>query len=82
MYPIEYKAIIYEEDEGKNTEVKGVTFAESFAQGMEYIQGYYGDALIEVSLFMLEEGYVYDFNETTYSSFHGKFKIEKVTEWN
>ena len=65
MFPVKYIAKIYDEAANAREEVVyGITFAENYYQAMENIEGYYGDTIIEISLYMLEEDSVYEFNET------------------
>lgn len=64
MYPVKYKAKIYDETDTREDVVYGITFAENYSQAMENIECYYGDTIIEISLYMLEDTSVYEFNET------------------
>lgn len=60
MYPFEYKVNIWDDFEGKEEIVCGITFGEDFVHAMEHIEEYYGDTLILVELYPLEEGTVYE----------------------
>lgn len=58
MYPIEYKAEVYYD--GKSEIVHGITFAESFTEGMKKVEDYYGDELNTITLYILEEDSCYE----------------------
>ena len=73
IYPVEYIANVYDEVEIKNDIVHGVTFAENYAEAMKNIETYYGDNIIDVKLFMLEESSVYEFEM---NSKEGMFNIK------
>lgn len=60
MYPVEYKVRCWDGDENKEYKAYGVTIAENYTNAMSNIEGYYGEELIEVKLFMQEENSVYE----------------------
>lgn len=62
MYPAEYEVEFYNEIEGEMEYIKGVTMAESFSDAMQKIENYYGDELNKVTITLLEEAEVYEFN--------------------
>ena len=82
IYPVEYKAIIWDEFDREQKTVKGVTFSETYTGAVENIEGYYGDSIIALTLFMLEENSVYDFGGTREEHSHGMFKIKNVAIWD
>ena len=62
MYPAKYKAEFYDSINGIMKNVEGVTMAENFTDAMEKIESYYGDELNEVTIILLEEANVYEFD--------------------
>lgn len=62
MYPAKYKAEFYNSINGIMEKVEGVTMAENFTDAMEKIESYYGDELNEVTIILLEEANVYEFD--------------------
>ena len=80
IYPVEYEAEIYNEIKEKVENVHGVTFANTFSEAMEKIEGYYGDELCSVMLFMLEENEIYEFEMTKEAS-HGMYRIDTFYKW-
>ena len=62
MYPVEYKAIVWNEIECENEEVHGITFGETYTEALELIEKYYGDDIISIELIMHEEGEVFEFD--------------------
>lgn len=62
-FPVLYRVRIWEEDERREKMLYGVTIAEGYKEAMEAVEGYYGDTILEVSLFMNEENFVYEFNK-------------------
>lgn len=65
MYPIEYKVRCWDDYENKNYETYGVTIARNYTDAMSNIEGYYGEGLIEVKLFMQEESSVYEIGNSS-----------------
>ena len=62
MYPVLYKAhVVNPLDNYKINIVYGVTLADSFKDAMEKIESYYGDEIVQISLFMEDESSVYEF---------------------
>lgn len=62
LYPVLYKVYSWDEMDHSAHYCYGVTLAESYADAIMKIEEYYGDTIIEVSLFMSEEATVYEFN--------------------
>ena len=60
LFPIEYEALVWNCIDSTEETVYGITIAESFTDGMEKIEGYYGEELIQVTLYMCEESSVYE----------------------
>ena len=60
--PYKYKATIYDGINGSRPEVFGVTFADTYYEAMKNIEAYYGEDIITVSLYALEEATVYEFD--------------------
>lgn len=54
----EYKVIWYEEDKGEVTD-KGITFGRNYSEAVERIESYYGDAIIQLAVYMPEDLPVY-----------------------
>lgn len=83
LFPVEYEIKVYDEIEGKEETLHGVTFSDSFHGAMENIEEYFGDELIEVTLFMNEDVPVplYVFEDTMKSYSHGMLKITGVEKW-
>lgn len=75
MYPAEYEARFWDEIDGKMVTVHGVTMAESFTDAMEKVEEHYGDELDFVSIILLEEASVYEFESTQSDCFHGTYKV-------
>lgn len=61
-FPVEYKINMWDEFVGKSKTVYGVTLAKSYTEAMDNIEKYYGDSIIEISLYPLENNSVYEFN--------------------
>lgn len=55
VYPATYRATVYNETSAEIENVQGFLFAESFAKAAEIVEQYYGNELISVSLFLMEE---------------------------
>ena len=53
---------IYDRINGYESEVFGVTFANTYCEAMENIEAYYGEDIITISLYALEECSVYEFH--------------------
>lgn len=83
MYPIEYKVTVWIEEEEKNKIYYGITFGENYTEAMAKIEDYYGKEIIDVKLFMNEEGEVFEFENLIDEAWHGFCKVEnnKITEW-
>lgn len=60
MYPVEYIVTIWDDLTNKEEVVKGITFAKNYTEAMSKIEDYYKDGIIDIKLFMLEEGSVYE----------------------
>lgn len=61
-FPVEYKVYIWDKSEKNAETFYGVTMAKSYAEAMDNIEKYYGNSIIEISLYGHEEGTVYEFN--------------------
>ena len=82
MYPVEYEVKVYNEINGEIEEEKGITFAEDFTEACKKIEKYYGNELIDIFLYMLEESDVYVFNHMKDDVMHGVFKLNgNITRW-
>lgn len=81
MFPAEYEVEVYNDDEGIMETCHGITMAESFADAMNKIESYYGEDLNKVTILLLEEATVYDFENTNSNWSHGMFKIGDVSKW-
>lgn len=75
MYPVEYEAMVWNEDEDKSEILHGITFGESYTNAMSNIEKYYGDEIISIKMFMNEENFIYEFEKTTDEDDHGWFKV-------
>lgn len=62
-FPVLYKVLIWDEDERREKMCYGVTIAESYQEAITFIESYYGDTIIEISLYMNEENVLYEFNK-------------------
>lgn len=80
MYPAEYEARYWNDVDGEMCTVHGVTMAESFTDAMEKIEGHYGDELDFISIILLEEASIYEFEATQSDCFHGIYKVT-VEKW-
>lgn len=60
MYPVEYIVTIWDDLTNKEEVVKGITFAKNYTEAMSKIEDYYGNEIIDIKMFMLEEGSVYE----------------------
>jgi len=81
MYPVEYEADVYNDMNGNMETLHGVTFADSYAEAMNKIENFYGDNLDKVTITLLEENSVYEFEQTVNNySFHGMYKIDKISK--
>ena len=80
MGPYEYSARVWNEIEKEEEECHGVTFGTSYADAVKKLENYYGDTLIEFTIFANEECSVYEFESTQEDFSHGKYKIE-FEEW-
>lgn len=80
IYPVEYEARIWDELKETEETVHGVTFCESYTEATENLEKWYGDDLIIMKLYMLEETSVplYEF-ESTASDFHGMIKLDSIS---
>lgn len=63
MYPVLYTAEIWNEIDHEMETVKGITFADSFTEAAERIEGYYGETLNSVTIELQEEQSVWEFTE-------------------
>lgn len=81
IYPAEYEVEIYNEFKGEMEICHGITIAESYADAMDKIENYYGEELNKVTILLLEEATVYEFENTNSNFSHGMFKIENVSKW-
>lgn len=83
MYPVEYSATVYDvynKMECNTEQVYGITFANTYTEAMENIEGYYGDSIIDIRLFMQEESSVYELNQASiFSPSHGMLRIENIS---
>lgn len=85
MFPIEYEAHIWNEckngGHGEEEICHGITFGINYADAMGNIEEYYGDDLISIKLYMLEEvnNPIYEFETNMNSDFHGMFKIDNIS---
>lgn len=84
IYPIEYEAHVWNDIKEKEEIVYGIVFAKDFSDGMTSIEGYYGDELISVKLFMLEEveNLIYEFPTDSSSSLRGMLKIGTIETYD
>lgn len=78
VYPFEYEVEVSYE----NTKYHGVTFAKNYGKAAKNIENYYGDELVTIKLFCMEEQSVYEFEETQGEYSHGVYKIEKFSKYN
>lgn len=62
IFPVEYEINMWDEFVGKSKTVYGVTLAKSYTEAMNNIEKYYGDSIIEISLYPHEDSGVYEFN--------------------
>ena len=81
IYPAEYEVEVWNSDEKKIETVHGVTFGDTFTEAMEKIEGYYGEDLCSVTIFLLEESEVYEFENTQKQSLQGLYKINNFSKW-
>lgn len=81
MYPVEYEVEVYNMVKEAMEIRHGVTMAENFADAMEKIEDYYGNDINKVTMILLEEATVYDFENTNNDFSHGMFKIGEITKW-
>ena len=63
MFPVEYVVTLYNtvSKPPQIETMKGITIAENYTQAMSNIEDYYGDEIVDVKLYMLEESNVYEF---------------------
>ena len=61
MLPVEYIIELYDSTEQRIEKTYGVTLGATIAEAAANIEKFYGDELISVKLFPLEEAYVYEF---------------------
>lgn len=66
----------------ENTKYHGVTFAKDYGKAAKNIESYYGDELVTMKLFCMEEQSIYEFEETQDEYSHGVYKIEKFSKYN
>jgi len=80
MFPVEYEAHVWNEIFKKEEIVHGITFGEDFADAMYNIEHYYGDDIISIKLYMLEETNfpVYEFEINSNGDCHGMLKFGTV----
>ena len=69
MGPFEYKVTIYDEDKHCTEKYKGITFAENYADAMYNIESYYGQSIIDIKIYGLEQNSVYEINENNFTEF-------------
>ena len=69
MGPFEYKVTVYDEGKHCNENYKGITFADSYADAMYNIETYYGQDIIDVKIYGLEESLVYEINGDNFIDF-------------
>lgn len=81
IYPAEYEVKVWNSDEEKIETVHGVTFGVSFTEAMESIEDYYGEDLCSVTIILLEESEVYEFEDTQSQYRHGLYKINDFSKW-
>lgn len=81
IYPAEYEVEVYDSIKGEMETCHGITMAESFADAMDKIESYYGGDLDKVTILLLEEATVYEFENTNSDWSHGMFKIGDVSKW-
>lgn len=77
VYPFEYEVEVSYE----NTKYHGVTFAKNYGKAAKNIENYYGDELVTMKLFCMEEQSVYEFEETQSEWNHSIYKIEKFSKY-
>ena len=77
MYPFEYEV----EVGYKNEKCHGITFAKDYGKAAKNIESYYGDELVTMKLFCMEEQSIYEFEETQSEWNHGVYKIEKFSKY-
>lgn len=80
MYPAEYEVRYWNDVDEKMCTVHGVTMTESFTEAMQNIEDYYGDELDFVSIILLEEASVYEFESTQSEFSHALYKVT-VEKW-
>ena len=79
--PFEYEVTVWYSGDRKAEKRQGVTFADSYSEAVENVEDFYGEDMIDVKLFALEENKVYEFNSTTEEVWHGMYKIKNVEKW-
>lgn len=62
-YPVLYTAEVWDDITHKMLHVKGVTFADNFAEAAERIEGYYGETLNSVTIELQEEQTVWELKD-------------------
>ena len=84
MYPIEYEAIIWNDDSRKYDKIHGITFGENYTQAMQNIEKYYGTDIVSIKLFMNEENSIYELEDAlSDSDWHYMIKINgSIDTWD
>ena len=87
MFPVEYEARVWNECKGQHGEeevIHGITFGEGYVEAMENIEKWYGDELISIKMYMLEEASVpiYEFEQTNWSDMHGMIKLTNIETYS
>lgn len=80
MYPFEYEVTIYDSLDREITKRHGVTIAKSYKKAVEFIEKYYEEELIDITITSLEESSIYEFELTKEDFCHGMYKIE-FSKW-
>ncbi len=69
MGPFEYKVTVYNDNKHCNEKYKGITFATDYTDAMDNIESYYGETIIDIKIYGLEESSVYEINENNFIEF-------------
>lgn len=81
MFPVEYEVEVYNDMNGNMETLHGITFADSYTEAMDKIENFYGDDINMITITLLEENTVYEFEHTVDNFSHGMYKINKFSKW-